>query len=240
MSFLGTPPAAAAINASHIPDNSINASKIIDGSIDVADVSTDIVTLTGTQTLTNKTLTAPDLGTPSAGTLTNATFPAGHVIQTFGNYSNVSYSFDPDSSWVELGGTDATKNLRVTITPTSTGNKLLMRCTIVSNSPNINQIWSWRFYDITGSSVVEPKGPSDGNRVQQHFSSRPVAYDGNDPETLTYELWADIARTTETVYTIYGRNADGGGAMEVNRSNSDNSSWGWTGVSSFIIQEIQQ
>ena len=167
-------------------------------------------------------------------------FPPGHVIQTFGNYSNVSYSFDPDSSWVELGGSDETKNLRVAITPTSTSNKLLMRCVIVSNSPNTNQIWSWRFMDITGDSIVEPKGLSAGSRVQQHFSSRPVAYDSNDPETLTYELWADIARTTETVYTIYGRNADGGGAMEVNRSNSDNSSWGWTGVSSFIIQEIQQ
>ena len=167
-------------------------------------------------------------------------FPPGHIIQTFGNYSNVSYSFDPDANWVELGGTDATKNLRVTITPTSTSNKLLMRCTIVSNSPNINQIWSWRLYDITGSSVVEPKGAVAGSRHQQHFSSRPVAYDGNDPETLSYELWADIARTTETVYTIHGRNADGGGAMEVNRSNGDNSSWGWTGGSSFIVQEVQQ
>ena len=43
------------------------------------------VTLTGTQTLTNKTLTSPTLttpalGTPASGTLTNATFPNGHVI----------------------------------------------------------------------------------------------------------------------------------------------------------------
>jgi uncharacterized protein YjbI with pentapeptide repeats len=42
------------------------------------DIDSTVVTLTGTQTLTNKTLTAPtlttpDLGTPSAGTLTNAT-----------------------------------------------------------------------------------------------------------------------------------------------------------------------
>ena len=42
------------------------------------DIDSTVVTLTGTQTLTNKTLTSPtlttpDLGTPSAGTLTNAT-----------------------------------------------------------------------------------------------------------------------------------------------------------------------
>jgi hypothetical protein len=41
-------------------------------------IDSSVVTLTGTQTLTNKTLTSPtlttpDLGTPSAGTLTNAT-----------------------------------------------------------------------------------------------------------------------------------------------------------------------
>jgi uncharacterized protein YjbI with pentapeptide repeats len=42
------------------------------------DIDSTVVTLSGTQTLTNKTLTSPtlttpDLGTPSAGTLTNAT-----------------------------------------------------------------------------------------------------------------------------------------------------------------------
>ena len=33
-------------------------------------------------TVANATLTAPILGTPTSGTLTNCTFPAGHVIQT--------------------------------------------------------------------------------------------------------------------------------------------------------------
>ena len=39
------------------------------------------VGINDTQTLTNKTLTTPDLGTPSAVTLTNATFPAGHLLK---------------------------------------------------------------------------------------------------------------------------------------------------------------
>ena len=33
-------------------------------------------------TVANATLTAPILGTPTSGTLTNCTFPAGHTIQT--------------------------------------------------------------------------------------------------------------------------------------------------------------
>ncbi len=36
-------------------------------------IGSTVVTLTGTQTLTNKTLTAPALGTPASGVLTNAT-----------------------------------------------------------------------------------------------------------------------------------------------------------------------
>lgn len=44
---------------------------------------TNLVTLTGTATLTNKTLVAPALGTPASGTLTNATgLPPAGVVGT--------------------------------------------------------------------------------------------------------------------------------------------------------------
>lgn len=47
--------------------------------------------LTSTQTLSNKTFVAPALGTPASGTLTNATFPAGHIIQVANrNYTGSS------------------------------------------------------------------------------------------------------------------------------------------------------
>lgn len=53
------------------------ANRIVVNANDI-DIGTDVVTLTGSQTLTNKTLTsptmtAPVLGTPTSGTLTNAT-----------------------------------------------------------------------------------------------------------------------------------------------------------------------
>ena len=42
-------------------------------------IDSTVTTLTGSQTLTNKTLTAPALGTPASGTLTNCTFPSANV-----------------------------------------------------------------------------------------------------------------------------------------------------------------
>jgi len=222
MSTIGRAPARSVVSAEDIADNSINAAKVIDGSIDVADLSSGVVTTTGSQTLTNKTLGS------------GVVYPAGHVIQSQGSTCNANFTFDPDSSFVELH-----TDLRVTIQSASTSNKFLIHVSIQSNSPNNNQIWSWRLENITTGSTVEPYGISNGSRVRQHFSSRPVAYDSNDPENLQYTLWADVPNTNSNVYNIYGRNADGGGPMYVNYSNSNSSSWQFTAVSSLIIQEIQ-
>ena len=79
--------------------------------------STIVATLTGTQTLTNKTLTsptftAPVLGTPASGTLTNCTFPtlnqnttgsAGSVANTLTISSPLSGTSYNGSSAVSIG-----------------------------------------------------------------------------------------------------------------------------------------
>ena len=119
MSTLGREPARRAINANDIPDNSINASKIIDGSISAADVSSDLVTLTGSQSLTNKTLT-----TPTIADMSNCTFPVGSVVQT------VTSRYYSSSGHLHIASTTYTEthtDLRVTITPKYSNSEILLQ-----------------------------------------------------------------------------------------------------------------
>ena len=57
-----------------LADNSVNSDQFVDGSVDAVHVASDVATVAGTQTLTNKTLTSPTLTTPALGT------PASGVV----------------------------------------------------------------------------------------------------------------------------------------------------------------
>ena len=172
-------------------------------------------------------------------------FPVGHVIQTRGVSFDDNFSLQANNSgqdWTEVANHGSSiYPMRVTITPTSTSNKLLMTLSLQLNDTGVNDISNWKFYDITGSQDVTPIGLVNGNRQRSHFSTRGAYHDSNDTICYPYVLFADIARTTETIYTLYYRNADGNGELKINHTSRNNAdSWDATMVSTFIIQEIQQ
>jgi len=86
-------------------DANINLNLLSKGTGKVQAGGVEVVTLTGTQTLTNKTLTSPTLttpalGTPSSGTLTNCSFPTLNQSTTGSAGSLVTTGF----SIVEASG----------------------------------------------------------------------------------------------------------------------------------------
>jgi hypothetical protein len=98
-----------AVDTEHLADDAIEAAELASDAVVNASVASDaaiaaskltgVVTPSSTDTLTNKTLTSPvlttpALGTPASGVLTNATFPAGHVIQVVENNAFSTQSFD--------------------------------------------------------------------------------------------------------------------------------------------------
>ena len=93
MAYLGRKGASAALTSSDIPDGSISAVKV------AADVATQ-AEIDLKANLASPTLTTPNLGPPSAVTLTNATFPSGKVNNVFRLIDNTSgeYQANVDSS----------------------------------------------------------------------------------------------------------------------------------------------
>ena len=145
------------------------------------------VTLTGTQTLTNKTLTgpimtAPVLGTPASGTLTNATFPAGHII-TMGTMEPTGSTWSGAASYV------ACDNFAISITKKlGAASKIVLLC-----SYSHNMYWA-------GASGYAYQ--SDGRT--RWSRSVPTSADFNEYN----QYWAD-EMGSDTHWNIYYQQSNG-------------------------------
>jgi hypothetical protein len=168
-----------------------------------------VVGTTDTQTLTNKTLTTPNLGTPSALVLTNATglpasaMPSGTIVQT-----SVSC---PAPAPVSLGTAtfaEVSSSFRVSITPKSASNTLLIQCIFLFGGGFDSTLSLFKIYDITNSADVNLHTGA-GSRTPAHGAARQIDSDNNDVDQMVLSTTVSAGSTTARTYSLYSRNESG-------------------------------
>ena len=149
--------------------------------------------IAATQTLTNKTLVAPALGTPASGVLTNCTgvvagaLPAGSVLQVV----NATYATQTSNST----STYITTGLTASITPRSTSSKILVFANIVG-------IFKSNSFATTGIVLRLYRGASSiiGFEDIAGYTGTTLS---NAPGSCSTTYLDSPATTSATTYTVY-------------------------------------
>jgi hypothetical protein len=165
-----------------------------------------VVGTTDTQTLTNKTLVTPALGTPSALVLTNATglpasaMPSGTIVQVATSCPAPGAVALGTASWTEVSS-----SFRVSITPKSASNTLLIQC-IFNFGGGFDSILShFKIYDITNSADVNLH-TANGSRTPMHGSARQLDSDDNDVDQMVLSTTVSAGSTSARTYGLYSKN----------------------------------
>ena len=185
-------------------------------------------------------LTTPNLGTPSALVLTNASglprtaMPSGSILQVVQSFKTNTYSQTSQTYTVITG-------LTATITPTSATSKILFMAQIGCSSAV--QVDSWAFAVGRGGSVVTAStGDAASSRPRATAVTQTADYSAptqNFQNTIPIIFLDSPATTSSTTYSVMGRTANGT-TLYINRTNSDrdtaNYDARWT--SSITLMEV--
>ena len=165
----------------------------------------------------------------------------GSIIQVQYTASSTRTTVD-STSFVE-----PSSSYRVSITPTSTSNYIILRYFIPMNpggsyaSNTIYTIRAWR--EIGGgarSYALTSAGNTNGSRnVFAGVTFRPPGYDLNDPCTQNFTVVDAPSTTSACVYGFdFKRETGGSGNMYFGYSAGDSSNWGFDSDIVIVAEEI--
>ena len=187
-------------------------------------IATDTLAgIAATQTLTNKTLVAPALGTPASGVLTNCTgvvaaaLPAGSVLQVVNGTTSTQVG-NSTVTYISTG-------LTASITPRSTSSKILVFVNIAGTYKNSsNATIGLRLYR-GGSSIIGFEDIALFNNTTSPSSAGSCS--------TTY--LDSPATTSSTVYTVYMSSVNNSSFVSVQQVNLTTAN----STSTITLMEIQ-
>ena len=190
--------------------------------------------IAATQTLTNKTLVAPALGTPASGVLTNCTgvpasaLPAGSVLQVVSTTLTTDFTASVNNSYSAVTG------LTAAITPRSASNKIyaLVTMTVGSDTNYVNAKLT-----LGGTAISGALATAAGSRTVGTSAAWPAQLYGT--YSMAFNYLDSPATTSSVTYGIQIGNANAA-TLYVNRSSSDDNTVTRTrGTSTITVMEIQ-
>lgn len=139
-------------------------------------------------------------------------FPAKATQIKLGTYTSQA-TINPGSSWIASG-------LQVSITPTSSSNKILVICKLEASSGTDNYITCARLY--RGSTHVSgATSPSNGNRPGTWATHGQQNYDNYGRQDLIGAYIDSPSTTSATTYKVYVRDLRDNGDIYINRGYYD-------------------
>ena len=182
-------------------------------------------------TIANATLVAPALGTPASGTLTNATFPPGHVVDV------KTAIYTGESAYGSSADGEAITALSVTMNPAD-GNDILITCHIACSAASGIRGGFW----VSKSGTSFLSGGVAAANGSRHRAAAAFTGDGSNGLTQCSFQNLDVDPYTGSSIT-YRVIADGEGnySINVNKSHTHSDSASvYVAISSITAMEIQR
>ena len=178
-----------------------------------SDGTTRTITGSGKIESGNIVTTNPGNFTGMTGTIGDTvSYPVGHPVQTVIINPDDGQGTIASASFVEWSGS----NLRLTMTPRSATNLLLVEATFLFGGNNTSNLTHFQFSTVVGTTFTAlPVGSAGGSRTHAHGSTRQKEHNADDCN-IVHIATSYTAGAGERTFAIRAKNESGTGTKYFN------------------------